>query len=1380
MVKRINLRPSPERALADLRHKQLEQVRERDTVPHGVKDMGPTGDSTFIDAAGEKRSVRHFVVELDDTTERAEQLETDLASSVERITAGETAVADLRDVRLPALEEDLADLDQALADGLGGVSGDLSGLVSDLAAARDQAVSAQQTADAAVLAASAASQAALQAAGIADSKGRVIYSETEPPAADRSSSNLWVKPSDASTRVWVPGQSQWVEVEDSDIKAAAQSAAAANTKAVAAQSTADAAKAAAATAQSTAEAAQRTADKGVLDARDAFNAAVSAQTSADAAMQTAMAPTANMVYNGNGRFGDANFTTFDQFPEDSPAGAFRSFGATTPTSKITNALIAVDPSRAYVMTATARQANPDYSGNDRLYFAVQPYDADGLGIAPYQYARNPGTTTTLAKDLNPGDTTATLTDATNWSTATYQYLAIWNYVDKSGKNWKTEYTRKTYSYTSKSGNVITLAAKYEGPVVPAGTSVGNTFSGGSYMYPITPTNIPHEWTAYTSRVMSGVHTTEGSVAVLSFPAPTAAVQIGFLLNYSRQTESRHRVANVGFFDVTDALAAQNAAAKAQADATKAQQTADSKATPAQAQAMADAAKAAATTAASADATAKSSQAKADALAAAAADAQQKADAAKASAATDAQQKADAAKQAAITAASADAQAKADAAKAAALAAAAADAKAKADQALADAKADATTKADAAKQAAITAAAADATAKAAAAETAAKNAAAADAKTKADQAKADAIAASGSDAAVKAEAARQAAVDAARAAADAADALVEQRAAQNAADQANAAKQAAADALATARGQITSEITASANGKNATRWSTSAASASVPGVVAGDTWMQVDALATRNVKGQWTWDGSTWKPVLIRSEVIAALDVAKLTAGTANLATAVVDKLFTNIFSAKKIAAGQIDAESIAAAVGSFVKINVSQLVATAADLNELVAQKIAAATASIQEAYIQNLRTNGAVIDTAVIADLAANLITSGMFRTAEAGQRLELTSDGLVLWGVDPDGAEYEMVRIGPSGTQLLTIGGATIDGDGNAVLQDVEARSLSVDGTSLEDRLAALPQGIIGRGYRSVPWTERRKSLTRVVELPVTLQPGRTYRVSSSPIPFVTDTGAAWVIGNLQWAPMPVTDVNQFSTLSKSAAVDSATSLLPPMSRIVTTSDITAPKDYSFIIRTSCATTYHQIAVGGGSPVELVVEDLGPAISYTGANWQDGAEAGSSSGSTSPPATVQRYSLHRNHTAVGTYRRGQNGLKSSGDAVQGQYSSYGNREGLWLFADMTGALSGSTVEKVILNFTISHTYASAGGIAEVRLHGNSSFPSGAAGLNTVVSGVKVRAGGAYSVTITDAAMCAGFRSGAYRGFGLSTDSTNLDHYIRGQNASIDITYRK
>lgn len=410
---------------------------------------------------------------------------------------------------------------------------------------------------------------------------------------------------------------------------------------------------------------------------------------------------------------------------------------------------------------------------------------------------------------------------------------------------------------------------------------------------------------------------------------------------------------------------------------------------------------------------------------------------------------------------------------------------------------------------------------------------------------------------------------------------------------------------------------------------------------------------------------------------------------------------------------------------------------------------------------------------------LAARMVTSGLIRTGATGQRLEMTSDGLILYGVDPDGSEYEMVRIGPSGTQLLTIGGATIDPDGDLVAQDAQLRSLVVNGTSLGEIVSAGPRGVVGRGYRATV-TEWRRTRTRVLEVPVTLEPGRTYRVSTSTIPLAGYSKPAVVRGFIEWAPLPVTTLGAFVVLSESAALTSASDRLAPMSRIITTDSATVAKGYSFIVRTECADDYHRVAASGTTPVELVVEDLGPAIRPTGAAWQDAAEVGTTSPAPVPTTSTQRLSLHRDATAVGTYRRGTPGVQSTTDAVQGVYGSYGNREGLWLFADMTSALAGATVEKVVLRFTITHTYAASGGIAEVRLHGNMAFPSGAAGLNTGVANVGVKAGGSYAVTLTDAATLAGFKSGAYRGFGLSTDSAAADRYVRGQYASIDITYTK
>jgi len=74
---------------------------------------------------------------------------------------------------------------------------------------------------------------------------------------------------------------------------------------------------------------------------------------------------------------------------------------------------------------------------------------------------------------------------------------------------------------------------------------------------------------------------------------------------------------------------------------------------------------------------------------------------------------------------------------------------------------------------------------------------------------------------------------------------------------------------------------------------------------GSTWFQHLPSITSPVVAQWTKDNGKWVPVTVSSEVIANLDVGKLTAGSASLSTAVVDKLFANIFAAKKISASEL-------------------------------------------------------------------------------------------------------------------------------------------------------------------------------------------------------------------------------------------------------------------------------------------------------------------------------------------------------------------------------------------------------------------------------------------------------------------------------------------
>jgi len=157
----------------------------------------------------------------------------------------------------------------------------------------------------------------------------------------------------------------------------------------------------------------------------------------------------------------------------------------------------------------------------------------------------------------------------------------------------------------------------------------------------------------------------------------------------------------------------------------------------------------------------------------------------------------------------------------------------------------------------------------------------------------------------------------------------------------ASKAAQAQLDATAAGNAAKAAQDTANGKPLILFSSTAGpSGTAP---TGSIWFLWDT--SKNVAGQWLQSGTlaapVWTPQQIRSEVIANLDVAKLTAGSAAIAAlvaqkiaaatgnfqtanvsnlfvtsgatmsqAVIDYLFANVVQAKKITAGMIDVDSL--------------------------------------------------------------------------------------------------------------------------------------------------------------------------------------------------------------------------------------------------------------------------------------------------------------------------------------------------------------------------------------------------------------------------------------------------------------------------------------
>ncbi|EPH14662.1 hypothetical protein HMPREF1484_01971 [Dermabacter sp. HFH0086] len=519
--------------------------------------------------------------------------------------------------------------------------------------------------------------------------------------------------------------------------------------------------------------------------------------------------------------------------------------------------------------------------------------------------------------------------------------------------------------------------------------------------------------------------------------------------------------------------------------------------------------------------------------------------------------------------------------------------------------------------------------------------------------------------------------------------------------------------------------------------------------------------------------------------------------TSYLSNAVIGELAARIakvieleasrITAGEIGAGQINVVELAGEVARFISLDLSQLrVTDKTELNEAVAQAIASRTAEFQKAFIQNLRTNGAAIDEAVIGDLAANIITSGLFRTAKEGQRIEIDSNGFTSYGVDDEGNDMELVKIARDGTATIDTGKASMDADGGVTGLEGRFEKLWVAGRELSDVVADGPRGVVAWGRRSTN-TNFRKSLTRVLEVWTTLQPGRLYRISSSPFRVdVNSNPTQPVWARLEYFEVPYVSDDKIYRLNTFPATTSTWEhVVPGMYSTFATGpsglNLTEPKDYSFLVRTESPSAYHR-AVLNGLRADLVIEDIGPDIEESGQAWDDPEEKASTPTPPPPPPPPVKTKRHasRKATACATYYRGGSRQSGKNDATQGYYSRVGNREGIWLFGNMPGELSGSKVERVRLGFWVAHTYNASGGVAHFHLHGRSSFGN-TAGLSRYVGSRNVKRNSWVTFDITDPGICAGFANGTYKGFGISTNSTGRNEYIRGNpDATLEIDYWK
>lgn len=193
--------------------------------------------------------------------------------------------------------------------------------------------------------------------------------------------------------------------------------------------------------------------------------------------------------------------------------------------------IPIDIEKKYEYGVTMKTNNTSAKG----YIGFAPVDIDKKIIKADNNSYIANTLTTLARDLNNGDTYIYLTDMTNWNTTTtqsYQHgFIFWNYVDSTGYMYpELTYSRNVWSnlYNNTTTEVIDgvevvtnnieINKEIDGQIVnriklksawnkgniPAGTKLSQSHSGSTYPYSlVSNSTLSSEWINKTS-VIQGI------------------------------------------------------------------------------------------------------------------------------------------------------------------------------------------------------------------------------------------------------------------------------------------------------------------------------------------------------------------------------------------------------------------------------------------------------------------------------------------------------------------------------------------------------------------------------------------------------------------------------------------------------------------------------------------------------------------------------------------------------------------------------------------------------------------------------------------------------------------------------------------------------------
>lgn len=525
---------------------------------------------------------------------------------------------------------------------------------------------------------------------------------------------------------------------------------------------------------------------------------------------------------------------------------------------------------------------------------------------------------------------------------------------------------------------------------------------------------------------------------------------------------------------------------------------------------------------------------------------------------------------------------------------------------------------------------------------------------------------------------------------------------------------------------------SANGKNQVTYATVPPTTEDAGTE-GDTWW-VNEARLRDpedpeseeyvaITEQWRHDGTQWVAVELAHEVIASVDLGTATVGYLH---------------GKRIVAGTIDTE---------------QLRATAID----------------------------------------GMVITGATIQTSHEHPKTMMDPDGVHVTDEDGQDLVYLGRQIGvrgPDGSTLAQISDdGTVSGQGLNIAADPMFLGLPLVGTlgTFESPAKQPPTGwldMLPRGpvaYGSFSGLSGRKTTNgevATIEVQADLYPDRMYEITVEPMT-ISVTGGTWCDLNLryEWNAQP-----RFSSQklhSWSISTWGASTNYYSLGGTTTYSPGSAA-NVRFLLSVQTPGT---ATIAGNGKATILIKDVGPDVQNVALLRHDNSEAGSTT-PTPPPPPVVRKNYTRRYWATGGrafYTSGGYRTSTTQYVYQGNQPGMDGMRSAILFPSMTGDLSGAEITGMTAHVDFSHWYYSAGGDAQIQLHGLTSLPTSMPSMEHGWTEYKVPKPGSRTFSIPSRYWDR-FKSGSLRGIGLGDTSPSTSEYGYGHwdRAYIEVKYRK